>query len=526
MLSYNLYMSRKEAGYTLVELMVSILVLSMIALAAFQLLMALLNSSVLSKRQAVAYTLANNQMEYLKELPYDRLAVAGGAIPATVTIPASFNSTINGDMYTVKTAIVYSDDAYDGCGSYPNQELKLLYCRNYPPPTGAPNTDTNPKDTKNVTVTVTDRNNKRLAFLDTNVAARVAETASNTGALFVRIVDETGSPISGATVNATNSTTSPSVNVSDTSDSNGTVIFYGLPPDSSNFDYFVSASLSNHSTLATLAPAGSLQPSYSSVNLLAQNSALVTLKLLPMNNNSLIIETTDVNGSALGNVKTYVKGGYKRYTNISDTSYYYDTLRGSDTRPTTDAGGLAALSALVPGDYIFCGDLGATSCQIGGTTYYLAAAIPYGGINPLNPVSVPTYLASNPPATTYDFGGNSFMQKVRLMMTTNSNYPRITSLNPYNANLSTDNMSSINFSLKGANLPCNASPASCSTVVRLIQGANTFTASCTGNAAGLQVDCNVNLSSAVAGDLQLQVVANGNTLTLPTTPKGGFSVTP
>ena len=89
----------------------------------------------------------------------------------------------------------------------------------------------------------------------------------------------------------------------------------------------------------------------------------------------------------------------------SDTQYYYDTFSPSDTRPTSDANGMATLSNLVPGAYIFCGDIGTISCTIDSITYYLAAAVPYGGTNSLNPVTVPTYLASAPPSTTYSYGG-------------------------------------------------------------------------------------------------------------------------
>lgn len=527
-------MRRQEGGYSLVELMVSLVVLGILALAAFQLLTALLHSSIVAKRQAVAYNLASNQMEYLKELPYDKLAVAGGAIPAAVTIPASFNVKVNGEKYIVKTAIVYSDDAFDGCGSYPTQALKQQYCRNYPPPSGAPATDSNPADTKNVTVLVTDTAGHNLSSLDTNIAARVAETASNTGALFVKIVDDSGDPVSGATVVATNTTSSPAINVSDTSDSNGTVIFYGLPPDSTNFDYNVSASLSGSSSLTTILPSGSLQPTYPNVNLLSQNSVLVTLKILPMGTNSLVVETTDTAGNPLPSVKVFVKGGYKRYTNTTDTTYYYDNMHVSydgnkgaqDNRLTTDASGLAALTNLVPGPYIFCGDIGATSCTIGGTTYYLAAALPYGGVNSLNPITVPTYLSSDPPTTTFSFGAAEYLQKVRLMLTTNSNSPRITSIAPYSADQSSDPMSSLAFVVKGANLPCSSSAASCSTTVQFLQGANTYTAACTGNASGLQLNCTINLSSANAGLLQIRITANSSTLTLPTAPLGGFNVVP
>ena len=520
-------MKQKEGGFTLVEMLVSIIVISIISLAAFQLMTALLNSTIVSKRQAVAYTLANNQMEYLKELPYDRLAVAGGSIPSSYTIPGSFTQTINGDKYTIKTSVVYADDAYDGCGSYPSQALKQQYCKNYPPPTGAPNLDTNPADNKNATVTVLDARGRTLASLDTIVSARVAETASNTGALFVKIVDGSGNPISGANVNILNTTTSPAINVNDSTDSNGVTIFYGLPPDTTNYDYNVTASLSGYSTLTTILPSGSLVPTYGNVNLIAQNSVLVTLKLLPMGPDSLAVETTDVNGTALPNAKIYVKGDYKRYTATTDTSYYYDNMRGSDTRPTSDAGGMFGLSSLVPGDYIFCGDAGATSCSIGGTTYYLAAALPFGGSNPLNPITVPTYVASSPPSTTYPYNSKNYYQKVRLMLTADSSFPRVTSMAPNSASLSSDPMSSLSFSITGVNLPCSSSAASCSTQVQFKQASNVYTASCTGTASpATKLNCTINLSSAAAGKMSMSISAGGKTLNLPDNPLGGFNVLP
>ncbi len=366
-------MRRDHAGFTLVELMVTLAVLAILGGSAFTLFTSLLHSAIVSQRQAVASTLATNQMEYLKSLPYDNLAVTGGAIVSNTTIPASFTKKVQGITYTVTTGISYADDAYDGCGSYPTQALKQKYCRNYPPPSGAPSPDTNAGDYKDVSVAVTDPSGTRLASVDTQISALVAETASNTGALFVSVVDDSGQPVVGATVNVTNSFTSPSVNVSDTTDQNGLVIFYDLPPSTTNYRYQVTASNSGYSTLHTIPPAGTLQPTYPNQNLIAQSSSYVTLTIKPQGTDSLVIETTDTNGTALPGVKVYVKGGYKQYTATSDTSYYYDDMSPSDTRPTTDAGGFAALTNLVPGGYIFCGDAGATNCKIGNTTYYLAA---------------------------------------------------------------------------------------------------------------------------------------------------------
>ena len=489
--------------------MVTMTVLAILTMGALTLFTSLLHSAIVAQRQAAASSLATNQMEYLKSLPYDHLAVAGGPIISTNTIPASFTKKVQGVTYTVTTGINYADDAYDGCGSYPNNTLKAKYCRNYPPPSNAPATDNNPGDYKDVRVTVTDPSATQLASLDTQVSALVAETASNTGALFVSVVDDSGQPVSGANVHVVNSSVSPAVDVSDTTDQNGIAIFYDLPPSTSGYHYQITGSKSGYSTLATIAPSGSLQPTYPNQNLIVQNSSYVTLTLKQQGDDSLAIETTDLSGNALPNVKVYVKGGYKKYTDSNDTSYYYDDMTPTDTRPTTDSGGLSALTDLVPGGYIFCGDQGGTGCSIGGTTYYLAAAVPYGGSNSLQPINVPTYDPSNPPTTTYPYNGANYLQKVRLMLTADSSFPRVAELSPYDVSTSGGTLSNFGFTIKGYNLPCSSSPGSCSTTVKFVQGGTTFTASCTGDSSGVQLDCTVNLTGAAVGTAQLDRFGGG-----------------
>jgi hypothetical protein len=319
----------------------------------------------------------------------------------------------------------------------------------------------------------------------------------------------------------------PNVNESDTTDSNGVAIFYGLQPDTASYDYKIAASLSGYSSLATIIPSGSLQPTYSSQNILTQQSSYVTLTLKMQGPNSLVIETVGTTGTAIANARIYVKGGYKKYTATTDPSYYYDTMTPSDTRPVTDASGLAAQSNLVPGTYIFCGDTGATSCAVGATTYYLAAAVPYSGSNSFNPVSVPTYDPSAPPAMTFAYGANSYYQKVRLILTTSSSFPRITSLSTSQVDLSSDPLPAFAFTVTGVNLPCTANAASCGTTVKFTQGSNTYTASCTGANAGVQLNCTVNLTGITAGSAPITVVSGGNTLALPGSPLiGGFLVIP
>lgn len=516
---------RSEDGFTLAELIIGLTVLAIVAISLTGLFTGLINSAVVAKQKAVGATLATNQMEYLKSLPYDNLAVAGGSIYATSPIPPTITKKINGVTYTIKTSISYIDDSYDGCGSYPTLALKQTYCRNYPPPSGAPATDTNPADYKIADVSVYNKGNKLLAEVDSEISARVAETASTTGALFVSVIDSNGSPVSGATVGVVNSVVGP-VNVSDATDENGIAIFYGLPVDTSNYDYKITASASGYSSLTTIVPAGALQPTYPSQKIFSQLSSYVTLTIKLQGPDSLLVETTDTSGNPLANVKVYMKGGYKKYTATADTSYYYDTLSPSDTRPVTDSGGLAGVSNLVPGAYIFCGDVGATSCQIGGTTYYLAAAVPYSGTNSFNPIGVPTYDPGSPPATTFAYSGHNYYQKVRLILSSASTSPRIFTLSPYNVSSTGGTINNFTFQINGANLPCSAVAALCGTTVKLVQGANTYTASCTGS-GGSQISCTVNLSASVVGNARLVISANGFTLTLPDSPlMGGVNVEP
>lgn len=219
-----------QDGFTLVELVVAMTVMSIVALSILGLFTTLVRSAVYTKRKAVALTFATNQMEYLKSLPYDSLAVSGGSIYSTSLLPASTTQVLNGVTYTIKTTIDYVDEAYDGCGPYPTLALKQTYCRNYPAPTGSPATDLNPADYKILHVSAYAPATNKLAEVDTQVSARVAETASTTGALFISVIDNTGNPISGATVQVSDITVTPNVTVADSTDINGNAIFYGLPP--------------------------------------------------------------------------------------------------------------------------------------------------------------------------------------------------------------------------------------------------------------------------------------------------------
>lgn len=508
---------KDQRGFTLVELTVALVVLAILSLSIFALFNSVIHSMIIARRQAVAMTLATTQLEYLKSLPYDSLAVQGGSIYATNLLPATQNQTVNGVKYTVKTSIGYVDDAYDGCGSYPTTALKTKYCRNYPPPASAPSQDTNPADYKILNVVVTDTSGLRLAMVDTQVTARVAESASTTGAIFITVLDASGSPVSGANVAVNNSTTSPVVALNDTTDGNGVAIFYNVPPVSSN-SYIITASKSGYSSLSTIAASGSLQPNYQHLKVLSQQSGSLTMPIVSMIPDSLVVETTDVNGAALSGVSVAIKGGYKKYTSVTDYQYYYNNTTPSDTRPTTDATGLAAVSNLPPiGEYVFCGDNGVGGCKIGTTSYYLAAAVPYSGTNSLSPITVPAFTSTDT-SMPYAYGSTNYRQKVRLILTLSATFPRVNTVLPYQLSLSGGaSLSNYLITITGNNL----SGASAS----LKKDGTTYAGSSCSTTT-TQLKCSFNLTGITAGAATITVTNASGTLTLPTTPLGGFNVQP
>ena len=516
----------QKKGFTTIELLVSCIVISILAISVFSAYIALNSVAIFAKQKIIGTEVATNQLEYLKSLPYDNLAVLGGAIPHPSPLPNSKTESIDGINYVVKTSINYVDDAHDGCATYPNETTKNLLCRNLPSPTGSPLVDLNPADYKILNVKV-EVNDNKVAELDTQVAARVAETDSTTGALVVKIIDSTGNPVSGAVANITNSTISPTINISDSTDVNGIAIFYGLPPDTGN-DYLVTASKTGYSSLSTIKPSGSLSPNFPSQNVVTQQSSSVTLTINPKGSYSLIGDVVDTGNNPIANMKLYIKGGPKKYSDSNDYSYYYDNLTPSDTRVTTNASGQFNIDGLDPGDYIFCGDNGASSCQIGvSPTRYLVASVPYADTSQIGPINIPNYDSTLPPSPTFPFGGNDYYQKVRLYFSTNINHPRINQISNTTASISAGTHT---FVIKGFNLPCNdTNPALCATTVIIKNGSTNVPTSCLfTDSISTDISCTLNTSALIVEQSNITLTASGYTIDIPNGSGllGGLNVVP
>ncbi|MCA9330320.1 hypothetical protein KDA11_06735, partial [Candidatus Saccharibacteria bacterium] len=277
-------------------------------------------------------------------------------------------------------------------------------------------------------------------------------------------------------------------------------------------------------------PSGSLTPTYSNQKILSQKPSMLTMVIKPMTSNSLLAESVDESGTPLANLKLYVKGGYKKYSDPKNTEYYYDNFTPTDSRPTTDGSGITTFNDLVPGPYNFCGDALNTNCKIAGNTYYLVAAIPYSGNSSYSPVNVPTYDSASPPSPLYNFNGQNYIHKVRLIFSNSSSAVRVSAFSPQELSLASTNLTSFSFTVNGYNICSNATCTNASANIK--QAANTYNATCTGSRANVTItydrlNCTVNLTGIVAGSTQLTVNSGSDSYTSPSDLSlGSFNVVP
>jgi hypothetical protein len=218
-------------GMSLIDVVVGTALILIVFLALFGLMQASLRISTLIKNESTATTIANNQMEYIRSLPYTSVGTVGG-IPAG-TIPQNATTTEDGTAYGVRTFIDYYDDSADGTGANDTNGITTDYKRikvvvTYPTATGK----------------------TQQIVLNSTYAPLGLETTAGGGTLKIIVVNAAGTPVTGATVQIVNASTSPAVNLTTFSDSTGTVY---LPGAATSTQYVVTVSKTGYSTAQTYA---------------------------------------------------------------------------------------------------------------------------------------------------------------------------------------------------------------------------------------------------------------------------------
>lgn len=233
---------RPSRGFTLIEVLIDIFVITSVFAALVGSFLIVLQTVNAGQVRSLAAATANQQMEYLRNLPYDSLATINGPILPQGNIPDSQTVSRSGSSLTVNTSISYVDDPFDGC------VIVLSGGGSYQCTDGGISTqqDLVPVDYKRLVVEVFEKDKPiLLTKLVSSAAAKAAETQSNTGMLLVVITDANGLPLSGATVTITH--TVLGISLTGTTNSQGYLFVAGLTPDNQN-GYHIVATKDGYST--------------------------------------------------------------------------------------------------------------------------------------------------------------------------------------------------------------------------------------------------------------------------------------
>ena len=232
-------MQKNRSGFTLIETLVGSAVFVILALSAYRAFGVLMDAVSMSQAKLAATTLANEQIEIIRNLPYDDVGIENG-IPAG---KIARNQTVIKDNYSfdVQTTIRNTDDPFDGT-------------------IGGSPSDTSPADYKLVDLDITCSNCKLLSPLKftTLVAPHALETASSNGALFIQVFDTAGIPVANASVHITNTETNPDIIIDEITDNAGWVKMVDVPPGINTYN--IVATKSGFSTDQTYPQGGVAGP--------------------------------------------------------------------------------------------------------------------------------------------------------------------------------------------------------------------------------------------------------------------------
>jgi len=199
----------------LVEMLVSVMVISILMLGVYSLIILALRISADNKSHTAAIEIANQKMEEIRNLPYTDVGTASGS--PTGVLPDY--ETINREgAFRVHNTVMFYDDPYDG--------------------TVASGTDSIFVDYKIATVEVTWQSggDPSSVTLFSKIIPRTEETLAGYGLLKIQTVDASGDAVSNADIHIENEDNGISVDLQ--SNSQG-VLDYPVPPGFENYEVTV-----------------------------------------------------------------------------------------------------------------------------------------------------------------------------------------------------------------------------------------------------------------------------------------------
>lgn len=200
----------KQAGFTLMEVIIGIAVFAIILVGVYGSYNALVRATRGAREQTVISSLSSQYLEIVRNMPYANIGTVNGnpnGVLADATNPDSV--TIEGQTYNIYYEVTYIDDPADG--------------------TILAGTDTSPNDYKQVKLAIKKLSTDKITTFITSVSPQGLEGLNNAGALYLKAIDANGQPVVGANFHIESLSLNPAIILDRASDSTGSWIEVGLP---------------------------------------------------------------------------------------------------------------------------------------------------------------------------------------------------------------------------------------------------------------------------------------------------------
>ena len=216
-------MKKNNLGFTLIESVIAIAVFAVLSSIIYFTYFNIVNLSTQLRLRSLAIYLINNQIEIIRNIPYENVGIQGG-FPVGKLLAEQTLTTANIN-FLLKTTIRNIDDPFDGTlGGTPN--------------------DTAPADYKLVELEISSPSFSSFAPLKftTSVAPKNLETATNNGALFINVFDAFAQPIKNANVSVVNNKVSPTIRINDVTNNSGVLQLVDIPTSTNGYAVKISKS--------------------------------------------------------------------------------------------------------------------------------------------------------------------------------------------------------------------------------------------------------------------------------------------
>lgn len=211
-----------QRGFSLVTTLVAVGIFAMLAIAAYDLESVSVRALGIYRQQEAIAAVADQYLELARNLPYSEVGTLSGN-PHGVLPDQPNKVTVN----------------------YGGSNYQVYYVVNYINDPAASTTENSTEDYKQVKVIVTNPSNNAAVPFETNVVPLGLGSISG-GVLSLSVINAEGQPVPNATITIANSSVSPSINVTRTTNSNGQWSEVGLPASANS--YQVVATKTGYST--------------------------------------------------------------------------------------------------------------------------------------------------------------------------------------------------------------------------------------------------------------------------------------